>query len=434
MLTRRQLLKALALTPVAGVGGALLYRLLQEDYPTATPLTSGPNYHWFGYYDKLQFDPSSRYVLGMESRFENRSPTPQDVIEVGMIDLQRENAWTTLGESRAWNWQQGCMLQWRPHSKEVLWNEREGERFVCRVLDTETGEQRTLPKPIYTLSPDGRFALGLDFARLDNMRPGYGYAGGVDPYADVRAPEFSGIYRLDLDSGESTLILSLAEIASYPHQGASVREKWHYFNHLLISPDNTRMVFLDRFRDFPITPEMRREEGFYDRYVRGEKTTRMYTANLDGSEVYELDPSGKTSHFIWRDPAHILAWTKHEDAWGFWLFRDKVGVVEQVGAGVMEQNGHQTYLPNTDNTWILNDTYPRGRHREMTLYLYHAPSRKRLVLGTFHLPEAYHGEWRSDLHPRSNSDGTKVVVDSAHGGNGRQLYLIDLKEAEGFAT
>jgi len=38
------------------------------------------------------------------------------------------------------------------------------------------------------------------------------------------------------------------------------------------------------------------------------------------------------------------------------------------------------------------------------------------------------GEWRCDLHPRSDSTGTKVVIDSTHGGEGRQLYLIDVAE------
>ena len=39
------------------------------------PITSGPKHHWFGYYDKLQFDPSGRYVLGMEVDSEHCSPT-----------------------------------------------------------------------------------------------------------------------------------------------------------------------------------------------------------------------------------------------------------------------------------------------------------------------------------------------------------------------
>ncbi|MCB0145112.1 MAG: hypothetical protein KDE50_34845, partial [Caldilineaceae bacterium] len=61
------------------------------------PITHGPRYHWFGYYDKRQFDPSSRYILGMAVDFEHRSPRPEDVIEIGMIDLHNADRWMTLG-------------------------------------------------------------------------------------------------------------------------------------------------------------------------------------------------------------------------------------------------------------------------------------------------------------------------------------------------
>ena len=56
--------------------------------PPIRAITTGPKHHWFGYYDKLQFDPTGRYVLGMEVDFEHRSPLPDDVIKVGMIDLR----------------------------------------------------------------------------------------------------------------------------------------------------------------------------------------------------------------------------------------------------------------------------------------------------------------------------------------------------------
>jgi len=36
----------------------------------------------------------------------------------------------------------------------------------------------------------------------------------------------------------------------------------------------------------------------------------MFTAGMDGNDIYLLDPSGKTSHFIWKDPKHIIAWTR----------------------------------------------------------------------------------------------------------------------------
>ena len=104
--------------------------LLERGIPVSR-LTNTNAHHWFGYYDKLQFDPTSRYVLGMSVPFEHRSPTADDVIQVGMVDLEDNDRWIEFGQSNAWNWQQGCMLQWIPGTKsQVLWNDRVGDRFV----------------------------------------------------------------------------------------------------------------------------------------------------------------------------------------------------------------------------------------------------------------------------------------------------------------
>jgi hypothetical protein len=382
-----------------------------EDLPPCRAITTGPKFHWFGYYDKLQFDPTCRYVLGMEVDFEGRSPTADDTIKVGMVDLEDGDKWIELGESRAWCWQQGCMLQWRPGSKtEVVWNDRQGDRFVCHILDIKTREKRTIPWPVYALSPDGKYAVTPDFRRVQDMRPGYGYPGLPDPHKDETAPADSGIWRVDLESGEAELIVSLADIAKVPFEHGDLSPMKHYFNHLLVNTDGTRFEFLHRWRGPGV-----RSFG-----------TRMFTANLDGSDLYCLDPHGRTSHFIWRDPAHILAWSWHPKLGsGFILYTDKSREVKLVGQGVMTVNGHNTYLPDTD--WILCDTYP-DRRRNQSPYLYHVPSGTRVWLGHFRSPPEYSGEWRCDTHPRFSPDGTLVCIDSPHGGNGRQMHLIDISD------
>ena len=91
-------------------------RAIEVPLPPTRAVTRGPKFHWFGYYDKWQFDASGRYVLGMEVDFEHRSPAPGDTIRVGMVDLEDGGRWTELGRTSAWNWQQGCMLQWVPGS------------------------------------------------------------------------------------------------------------------------------------------------------------------------------------------------------------------------------------------------------------------------------------------------------------------------------
>src|SRR5688500_16974293 len=124
MLPRREFLQLTALALASHARGETAAKL-----PPVRAITRGPKFHWFGYYDKFQFDPSGRFVLGNQVDFEHRSPSADDLIKVGMVDLEDSDHWIELGQTRAWNWQQGCMLQWVPGSeKEVMWNDREGDR------------------------------------------------------------------------------------------------------------------------------------------------------------------------------------------------------------------------------------------------------------------------------------------------------------------
>ena len=433
-ISRRALLAGLAGGGAAGLlaGRAGADELLKPDTRPATgpvePLppvrriTRGPRFHWFGYYDKLQFDPTGRRVLGMRVDFEHRSPKPDDEIRLGYVDLQDDDRWTEIGVTKAWNWQQGCMLQWLPGSQsEVIWNAREdgpgGGRFVSHILDVKGGSRRTLPGPIYTLSPDATWAVYPDFRRLNDTRPGYGYAGVPDPNAEKVAPADAGIWRMDLRTGQTKLIVRLADIVDVP-QPPGAKGEWdatskHWFNHLLVSPDGKRFIFLHRWR--------RKDEPIRTFW------TRMFTAAADGSDLHVLDPSGKTSHFVWRDPRHVAMWTWHASRGErFYLFKDKTDEVEPIGPDVMTVNGHNTYLPvkGEPDRWILNDTYPDA-DRLQHPFLYDTRTGRRHPLGHFHSPREYAGEWRCDTHPRSSPDGTTVCIDSPHEG-GRQMYLIDV--------
>jgi len=41
------------------------------------------------------------------------------------------------------------------------------------------------------------------------------------------------------------------------------------------------------------------------------------------------------------------------------------------------------------------------------------------------------GAWCCDTHPRSSRDGRLVCIDTLHGGNGRQMYVIDVRKLLG---
>lgn len=381
-------------------------------FPPHRYITSGPRHHWFGYYDKLQFDPTGRYVLGMQVPFEHRSPTADDIIEIGMVDLEDNDRWIYLGQSSAWNWQQGCMLQWLPGTEStVIWNDREDDQFVSRIVDVKTMRGRTIPWPIYSVSPDGQTAVTADFRRITDVRPGYGYNGRPDPNSDLSAPEDSGIFRVDLRTGDAELIISLKQIAetgTIPNAHPDIK---HYFNHLLFSPSGERFIALHRWR-----------------YPDGRRLTRLITAAVDGSDIRVVIPNGYASHFIWRDADHILSQSRNllgNRNWGNFLFADREGPpLAEIGHGVLDGSGHLSYLPG--NEWILNDTYPKGAERMQTPHLYHVQSGRRIDLGHFHLPKIYTGEWRVDTHPRLSRDGRFVCIDAVREGEGRQLCLIDI--------
>ncbi|MCC6694552.1 MAG: hypothetical protein IT365_02875 [Candidatus Hydrogenedentes bacterium] len=375
-------------------------------------LTAGPKAHWFGYYDKHEFDPTGRYVLAMEVDFQGRTPNADDTVRLGMIDTQNGDAWIDIGESRAWSWQQGCMLQWLPaSSNEVIYNDRDGDHYIAVIKNVFTGASRTIPHPIYTVSADGKTGMSVPFARIDETRPGYGYKGVVDPYAADSHPAEDGIRRVDLVTGEAELVITIDQIAAIPAPKDPLGKHW--FNHLLFNPAGDRFIFLHR--------------AFWE---AGGKSwsTRMFTARPDGSDLYCLADHGMVSHFIWKNPTQILAWAREPGTNDhFYLYTDQTDTTEMIGDGVLPTDGHCTYSP--DGKWILTDTYP-NKERLMKLMLFRVADSTLVPLGTFFHPREHSGEFRCDLHPRWDRVGKYICVDSICTGY-RQVYLIDVSSITG---
>lgn len=385
----------------------------------ARAITKGPAHHWFGYYDKLQFDPTNRFVLGMEVGFEGRSPQADDEITVGMVDLENNDEWVELGKSKAWSWQQGCMLQFVPGNDSlVIWNDRQDNRFVSHLLNIYTKKEKILPFAIYALSPDGEHAVATDFERIQDTRPGYGYAGIADPNRENLAPDNAGIYLCYLKTGEKKLIVTYAQMVNMPMladdaANADRMTQKNWFNHLLFNTDGSRFIFLHRWK-----AESKKDVGGF--------ATLMYTSDLEGKDIRLVDPSNYTSHFIWRDKNHIAAWTRQPSHGpGFYVFTDgKPEETYVLNQEKMPVNGHNTYIPGKPE-WILNDTYP-DKQRFQHVYLYNVETDVKIPLGSFFLPSEYKGEWRCDTHPRASRNGKIVCIDCPSSTGGRQLVLLDI--------
>ena len=397
------------------VNSAYAQNFPQDQYPPCRRITNGPLFHWGAYYDQIHFDPTNRYVVGNEVDFEGRSPTPDDTINVGIIDTEDGDRWTQLGSTQAWNWQQGCMLQFIPGSSfEVAWNNRGKDDFYATVCDIKTGERRNLPKPIYALAPNGAFTVFPDFRRLNDTRPGYGYCGIPDPNADQCIPTDAGIWKMDIKSGVHEMLFSFADVASIPRANGEPfpQDVKHWFNHLIVSPNSERFLFLHRWKQNPQTHAWH---------------TRLCTVKNDGTDIKIVSDNLMVSHLVWRDPTHIIAFARNELAGDrFYLFDVETGKAVVYGKDIMTVDGHVSYLPETNCEWLLNDTYP-NKDRIQTPFLFELKTEKKILLGEFYSAKEYAGEWRCDLHPRASRDGRKILIDSVHE-TGRQIYLIERPE------
>ena len=368
-------------------------------------MTQPPLYHFFGYYGIQPWNMSGTKLLCLEIDFQGRPPTPLDVATVGLVDCS-SLAYAPVTRTRAWNFQQGCMLHWLPTDPDgkVIFNDREEERFVSVILDVETGDREVLPRPVSAVGHDGKLGISLNFSRLHDKRPGYGYPGLPDLYGGERHPEDDGVYIVNLDTGEHWLAVSLDDVFRRSPPRA-VRDTDLWFNHTIFNADDTRFVFLSRFsRD-----NLRR--------------TAMYSSDLDGGDVRCLVDYGLVSHFDWLDDHVILAWANVQDRGdSYYLIDDRDASFRKIGEGVLTQDGHCSFSP--DGKWILTDKYPGSdNRRELMVYEW---ERDRLIsLGRFYSDPMLVGEIRCDLHPRWSRDGGEICFDSTHEGK-RQLYVIDV--------
>ena len=161
-------------------------------------VTSGPRHHFFGYYDKCPWNASGTLLLAHEAAFNDRPPGADDSITIGLVRLNERNNFQVLASSRAWNWQQGSMLQWHPGDPDrwIVHNDRRNGEFVAVIRDTAGQELNAYARPIYAMSGEGRYAYSVNSRACTRHRPGYGYAGGTDRWAGDPHPNDDGIHRL----------------------------------------------------------------------------------------------------------------------------------------------------------------------------------------------------------------------------------------------
>lgn len=373
------------------------------------------NEYFFGYYDKSPWDKEDRYVLCMRAKNTRSDVSPREKADILLIDTNKyasdPNRVKKIAETKSWNVQQGCMLQWLgpDFNRRIIYNDFRDGDYVSIILDIVTKKEKVISAPVYSVSSDGKFALTLDFSRLYNLRPGYGYYNKQEETEGINLPDDYAIWKINLETNEITGLLKYTDFSNFmPRKEMKDVNAIHKVNHIMINPSNDRFMVLYRWLK-------------HDR-----KYSRLITCNVDGSEMFLLSDDDMVSHCFWRNDNEVIAFeNKKDEGIGYYLMLDKTNKYTHCWKSLTE-DGHPSFSP--DGKYVVTDTYP-DKKRMQSLKVMDGDSINDNVeiIAKVFSPFKYDNDTRCDLHPRRNHNSNKISFDSVFEGK-RGLYYIDLRK------
>jgi hypothetical protein len=372
-------------------------------------ITDNNKEHLFAsYYGINSFDKTGRYVTVLETDIKIKLPDENEPATLGLVDL-KSNKFIPLTQTRAWNFQQGCMAHWLATSPDslIIYNDFREGKYVSVVLNVHTNKEiKIFPYPVSAVSPNGKEALSINFSRLRLMRPDYGYGGdGQYSKKDIPFPKDDGLFLFSLETGRSELIVSHDRIKDLVPPIKEGNIAW--FNHTLFSRGGSKIFWLSRQMD--------------------DKTriTTSLTANRDGTNIQRCFPDNWAgSHYDWLNDDELMVTANWEGKlYAHVLFTVGKQNYKRLGNGLLDYDGHGTFSP--DQKWMVTDTYPGTGLREQKIYLLDMKTQAVLPLGRFIQPEEFNGFWRCDIHCRWSPKGDMIGFNSTHTGS-RQVYIFKL--------
>ena len=359
--------------------------------------------NFFGYYNITPFNANGDVILCGTN---NRTLPGKAFEDIKIILVKnKSNSIINISNSKSWNWQQGCMLQWfARNSSEIIYNTYSAidNLFYSEILNISTKQKKRINSTIYSISSDGTFGFTLNFSRLAKYRPDYGYFNKNYNLPDENNSD--GIYKIDIKNNNRYLFLSFNQIIAYKAD-ITMEKAHHRVNHLDISPDNKNLIFLHRWV---------KDNNQY---------MRLLVTNCDNATLSLLHEDKMISHYSWINNFEIICFCSSKEIKN----RYRIFNLKKIGHVVIlhnlpHQDGHPSISP--DKKWILTDTYP-DKAGFSNIYIYHLATKRKILLLSAFQPLRYEGQLRCDLHPRWNLKGDKISFDSSHTGF-RNMFTITL--------
>jgi hypothetical protein len=395
-------------------------------------ITPRNRHFFFGYYDKTPWNLKENKILCCETGAYGREPKVNDLLILGFIDLANKT-FHRIAHTVAWNFQQGCMLQW-VDDDTVLYNQRLKNKHVSYIANLQGKTLAEIQYPIYAVSHRKKLAMSVDFSRIHTYRPGYGYLGGRFINDDL-----DGIRAIDLLTQQSQLIVTYRDIKSKIHHRLS-NEYW--VDHILFSPSDEYITFLFR--------SITQDQGVF---------SRLFCCRNDGSDLRCLLDTGMASHADWYDNNTFAIWGRkyaltsairkmklpkfakaavklirrigvpdgvRKSIYGdaFLMIDVRSGEITTFAKNipVRDGGGHFTFMKNGE--WMLTDT-DINAHGIRKLMLYDMKGENVTNVANVYTPvEIHETPYRCDLHPRCSPSEQMICIDSVHEGY-RGMYILN---------
>lgn len=344
---------------------------------------------FFGYYDVSPFHGEKVIYIEREKN--------SDICKIVINNIHNTSK-QYIADSRAWNWQQGVRLRWFPQVENVIsFNDYIDGRYINRIINIETKEEKRLDWPLYDIDSDGKMGISLDFERLGVMRPGYGYT--CVPYK-VGDLWNDGIFLIDIEKNTLVKTITYKELSDKIKKIDDVNH--FYLNHLSFSPDGRKFLF------------------FWINATNGFDQASLGVYDIQNEELFPLETEGKSSHYVWDGNDEIICTVLNRDYSGqYYRFNVKERSKTLICGNSLQRDGHPSIY---SKNMLLTDTYPDKRGFQHIYIVDEKEDSKKEILKIYSVPTV-NVEMRTDLHPRLSHDNKYLSFDSSHDSLRKMMIL-----------
>lgn len=399
---------------------------------------------FFGYHDTSQISHDDKYILSIKVDDIYSLPTSAIGYDIYLFDINT-GFFDKVSSTKTVNFQQGSRLHWIDNNHFIT-NDFNGFSYFSKIIDIKTKNVvKKFNHPIYSLSNNKKFALNVDFERLYWKRRGYSYDAIQNKNKNYNLYPNESINFFSLDGSIDKKLFTINDVLKINFNNMMLNST-HYLEHISISPDDKKFIFLHRYK--------LDDGGIF---------TRLMKYNFSDEKLSLLVDSGRISHFTWISNSELLFYGSFGNiltlARKKTYFKKLFKILLKFYKSLIKDNSKISKLSTGDGYKIINvdnmlkkniknnllnkedghpssygnnnfftDTYPdNDNFNKATLYNYDISSDTLTILEKLNsIKDLDNTPLRCDLHPRVSTSKKYLSIDSMRDGKRSSIvYKIE---------